>query len=126
MEAEMHQEDELRKEAKLKQEVEIRRTEVNTTEEGEGYRTIALDEEEARDNHIKEDGNKGTTASGEKIDRPDEDAEQDNDVFNGDKDFNQDAVMSGSGSEAEKWESGESDGEEDENSLEAEKTEESA
>ena len=73
-----------------------------------------------QDNNNKEDDNKGTTDSGEEIDIPDEDTERDNDVFDGYEDVNRDAVLSGSGSEAENWEIGESDGEEDEDSFEAE------
>ena len=92
-----------RLEAKLCQENELRRPKVETTEEGEGSRTGAPEEEEARDKDGKEERNEGTTTSGEDIDRPDKDAERDDNVSDGDKDVDGDAVRGSGGSEADKW-----------------------
>ena len=59
--------------------------------------TGAPEEEEARDEDDEEDRDEGMTMSGEKIDGPDKDVEQDNDFFDGDKDVNRDAVRGGGG-----------------------------
>ena len=56
--------------------------------------------------------------SRKEIDGPKEDAEQDDNVSYGDDDVDQDAVRGGGSSEAEEWESGGSDGDEDEESIE--------
>ena len=44
--------------------------------------------------------------SGEEIDGPDEDAEQDDDVSDGDEDVDRDAVKGSGNSGADEWESG--------------------
>ena len=72
----------------------------------------------------EEDSDKGTMTSREDIDEPDEDAEQDDNVSNGDEDVNLYAVRGGGSSEADKWKSVRSDGDKDKESLEAEETDE--
>ena len=79
-----------------------------------------LEEEEAQDKYGEEDGDEGTTTSGEDINRPDKDAEQDNDVSDGDKNFDRDAVQGSGSSEADKWDSGKSYVYNDEELLEVE------
>ena len=82
-------------------------------EEGEGPGTGAWDEEEAQDEDNKEDNYEGTTTCGEDINGPDEDVDKDDHVSDRDKDFDWDDVRGGGGSDAEKWESGGRDGDED-------------
>ena len=56
-----------------------------------------------RDKDDKEDGDEGTTTSREEIDGPDEDAEQDNDVYDGDKDVDQDSIWGSGNYKADEW-----------------------
>ena len=114
----------LRQEAELQWEAELRRTEVETMEEGEGSRTGVSEEEEAWYEDDNKDGVEMTTASGEDINIPNEDAERDNNVFDGDEDVDRDAVRGGGGSEADEWETGRIDGDKDEYLLEVEDMEE--
>ena len=58
----------------------------------------------------EEDGDDGTTTSGEDINGPDKDAEQDDGIFDEEKDVDWDAVWGSGGSEVNKWVSGGSDG----------------
>ena len=60
--------------------------------------------------------------SREDIDKTGEDAEQDDNVSNGDEDVNSYAVRGGGSSEADEWKSVKSDGDKDEESLEAYET----
>ena len=114
----------LRQEARIRQEAKLWRPEFKTKEEGEGSGTGASEEEEARDKDNEEYGDEDMTTSGEDINGPDEDAEWDNDVFDGDEGFDWGAIRGGGGSEEEEWESGGSGGEKNDDSLEAEETEE--
>ena len=102
------------------QEAELWQPKVETTEEGEGSETGALEEEEVRYKDYKEDGDEGTKTSREEIDILNEDVERDKNVSSGDDDVDRDAVQVGGGSEEDKWESGGSDGDEDKELLEAE------
>ena len=112
MEAECF-EAELWQEAELRQEAELQRPESDTTEAGEGSGTGVLEEEEVWDKYNKEDVNEEMKTSREEINGTDEDAEQDEYVSYGDEDIVQDAVRGSGGSEAEKWEGGGSNGDED-------------
>ena len=62
--------------------------------------------------------------SREDIDKTGEYAEQDDNVSNGDEDVNLYAVRGGGSSEADEWKSFRSDGDKDEELLEAEETDE--
>ena len=73
---------------------------------------IALEEGKSQDEDEEEDGDEGMTTSREDIDRPDDDAEQDGNVSDGDKDIYRDTIRGGGGSEAGEWESGGSYGDE--------------
>ena len=85
----------------------------------------ALEEEEdSLDEDNEEGGNEETTTSGEEIDRTKEYAERYDDVSDREKDVDQDTVWGGGGSEADEWESGGIDVDEDKDSLEAEEMEE--
>ena len=74
----------------------------------------ASEGEELQDEEEEEDGDEGTTTSGEEIDRPDKDAERDNDVSDGDEDVDWDTLWGGGGFEADEWESGGSNRDKDE------------
>ena len=58
----------------------------------------------------------------EEIDRPKEDSERDDDVFDGEKDVDQYAIWGGGDSEADEWESVGSNEKKDEDLLDAEET----
>ena len=103
LEADLWQEAKLWQESELQKEAKIKRTEVESTEEGEGSGTGVLEEEEVRYNDNKEGDYEGTTTSGEDINGTGEDAERDDNVSDGDEDVDWDAIWSGGGSEAYKW-----------------------
>ena len=62
-----------------------------------------MEEEEEWDKDNEEDGDEGTVMSGEDIGGPEEDAERDSDVSDGDKDVDQDSVRGGGVYEAGEW-----------------------
>ena len=64
------------------------------------------------------------TKSGEDIDGPNKDTKRENNVSDGDEDVDRDSIRGGGGSEAERWESGGSNGDEDKEFLEVEDMEE--
>ena len=98
---------------------------METKEEGEVSGTGVLEEEEAWYEDDYEYGDGGTTTSGEEIDGPDGDGERDDYVSDEDEDVNRDTIPGGEVSEADEWESGRSDRDEDRESLGADDTEES-
>ena len=73
-------------ENELRQEDELKRPKVETTEEGGGSGMGASEEEGAWYKDEEEDGDEGTMTSGEEIDGPNENVEQDDNVSDGDKD----------------------------------------
>ena len=78
---------------------------------GPSISSLGVSEEgEARDEDNKKDKDEGTTTSREDIDGPDEDAERDNNVSDGDKDVDRGAIQGSGGYKADKWESCGSDG----------------
>ena len=110
MEAELWQKADLQQEADIWQYFELRWPKFETTEEREGSRTGASEEEEAWDEDDKDDSDEGITTYREDIYRPDEAAERGNYVSDGDEDVNQDNVQGGGDSEADECQSGRSNG----------------
>ena len=86
-------------------------------------RTGTSEEEEAQDEDDEEDSDDRTATSGEEIYGPDKDAEQDDEISEGGEDFNQNAVQGGGSYEADEWEIGGIDRDENEELLEAEDSE---
>ena len=123
MEAERFETD-LWQDAELHQQADLRRTEVKTTEEGEVSGMGASEEKEVRDKDEEKDSDEGTTASGEDINGLDEDVERDEDVSNGDKYVDWDAVWGGGRSEVDKWGSSRCNRDEDKYQLEEEEMKE--
>ena len=77
-----------------------------------------------QDKEDEDDGNEGKTTSGEETNRTDEDTKRDDDASNGEEDVDWYAVRGGVGYEADKWDSGGSDGDKNKELLEEKETEE--
>ena len=71
------------------------------------------EEEEAQDEEDKEEGDEGITMPGEETNKPGEEAERDDNVFDGDKDVDPDTIRGSDGSEADESESVRSNGDKD-------------
>ena len=70
----------------MHQEDELQRPKAQTLEEEEGSGMSASEEEGAWYKDKEEDGDEGTMTSGEEIDGPNKNVEQDDNVSDGDKD----------------------------------------